>query len=397
MLRDFIATNREEILARARLRVLGREAPSMAGSDASHGLPLFLDQLHKSLHLASRREGSDHSELKASAAIHGDYLFHHGLNVAQVVNGYGDLCQVITGLAMEGNAPIGADEYQNLNLCLDDATAGAVSAFARQRESAIAATLSAEGNERIGFLAHEMRNLLNAAILSFRSIQKGIVSADGSTGAVHARSLLLLNALIDRSLADVRLDSGVENVQRIAVREIIEEVEIVARMVAEGRGLQLVVSTVDASIIVQADRQILAAAISNLLQNALKFTCPGSTVKLRGSSTTSRVLIEVEDECGGLPSGKADDLLRPFVQRGADRTGLGLGLSIVTKAAKAMKGELLIRDLPGKGCIFALDLPKQPPPPTSIFAGHRRATEGSQGGSLPEGGAARDARSAVEE
>jgi signal transduction histidine kinase len=395
MLRDFIATNRAEILARARLRVIGREDPSMAGAEVSQGLPLFLDQLHKSLHRASLREGSDHSELKASAAVHGDHLFHQGLTVAQVVNGYGDLCQVITGLAVEQNASIGPDEYQNLNLCLDDATAGAVTAFAHQRESAIAATLSADERERLGFLAHEMRNLLNAAILSFRSIQKGFVTPGGSTGAVHARSLLLINALIDRSLADVRLASGVANVQRIVVREVIEEVEIVARMVAEGRGLHLAVTTVDASIIVEADRQILAAALANLLQNALKFTRPSSTVKLRGSSTTSRVLIEIEDECGGLPPGKAGDLLIPFVQRGADRSGLGLGLSICMKAAKAMGGALVIRDLPGKGCIFALDLPKQPPPPTSIFAGPRKAEDGGAG-SVPGGGAARDARSAVD-
>jgi signal transduction histidine kinase len=395
MLRDFIAENREEILARARLRVVGRDDPSMSGAEVSQGLPLFLDQLHKALHRASRQEGSDHSELKASAAVHGDHLFLKGLTVAQVVNGYGDLCQVITGLAMETQSTIGADEYQTLNLCLDDATAGAVTAFSKRRDGAMAAMNAADGNERIGFLAHEMRNLLSSAILTFGSIQKGNVSPNGSTGAVHKRSLLLLDALIDRSLADVRLDSGAQHVQRIPVREILEEVEISARMVADGRGLRLVVTPPDASIIVQADRQILAAAVANLVQNALKFTRPGSTVNLRGSSTTSRVLIEVEDECGGLPAGKADDLLQPFIQRGADRTGLGLGLSICLKAAKAMGGALLIRDLPGKGCIFAFDLPKQPPPPTSIFAGHRKP-DGGPAGSIPGGGLVRDSGAAAD-
>jgi signal transduction histidine kinase len=392
MLRDFIAANREEILARARLRVVGRDDPSMSGAEMSQGLPLFLDQLHKALHRASRREGSDHSDLKASAAVHGDRLFHQGLTVAQVVNGYGDLCQVITGLAMEGNSSIGADEYQTLNLCLDDATAGAVTAFSKGRDGAMAAASAAEGNERIGALAHEMRNLLNTAILSFGTIQKGNVSSNGSTGAVHARSLLLLNSLIDRSLADVRLDSGVQNVQRIPVREVMEEVEIGARMVADGRGLRLVVTPPDDSIIVEADRQILAAAVANLVQNAIKFTRPGSTVNLRGSSTTSRVLIEVEDECGGLPSGKADDLLRPFTQKGRDRTGLGLGLSICVKAAKAMGGELHIRDLPGKGCVFTLDLPKQPPPPTSIFGGNRKSSPSSPPAGTLQGAGVRDVR-----
>jgi hypothetical protein len=211
MLQDFIAANREEILARARVRVARRDDPSMSGAEASsHGLPLFLDQLHKALHRSSRHEKSDLSELKASAAIHGDNLFHQGLTVAQVVNGYGDLCQVITGLALEEKATIGADEFQTLNLCLDDATAGAVTAFSKGRDSAMAAALHVEGNERLGVLAHEMRNLLNTAILTFGSIQKGAVSSGGSTATLHARSLMLLNSLIDRSLADVRLDSGVQ-------------------------------------------------------------------------------------------------------------------------------------------------------------------------------------------
>jgi signal transduction histidine kinase len=358
MLSDFIAANRENILARARVRVSARSAPAMSGVEMTHGLPIFLDQLGEALNRASRQQGSDHTQLAASAALHGDHLFRQGLTVAQVVNGYGDLCQVITGLAMEGETSIDAAEFQTLNLCLDDATANAVSAFARERERAI----TAEGTERLGILAHEMRNLLNTAILTFGSIQKGTVSAGGNTGTVHARSLLQLNVLIDRSLADVRLDAGVQNVVRIPVREVIEEVEIGASMVSRTRGVRFAVTSVDPSVMVLADRQILVAAVANLVQNALKFTATGTVVTLTGRATASRVLIEVEDGCGGLPAGQSENLLRPFVQEGADRSGVGLGLSICTKAVKAMTGELRIRDLPGKGCVFTIDLPRQAAP-----------------------------------
>ena len=125
-------------------------------------------------------------------------------------------------------------------------------------------------------------------------------------------------------------------------------------------------TTIDRAVVVKADRQILAAAVANLLQNAFKFSPPGTTVALRARCAASRVLIEVEDECGGLPPGKTETLLRPFVQRGADRTGLGLGLSICLKAVKAISGDLRIRDLPGKGCVFTIDLPRLPPPSTAI-------------------------------
>jgi len=124
----------------------------------------------------------------------------------------------------------------------------------------------------------------------------------------------------------------------------------------------------DPAVIVEVDRPILAAALSNLLHNAFKFTRRGSTVKLRATVSPSRVLLEVEDECGGLPTGGAETMLLPFVQVGRDRSGVGLGLASCMKAATSLGGELHVRDVPGHGCIFTIDLPRQPPPPTPIHA-----------------------------
>jgi hypothetical protein len=295
----------------------------------------------------------DHSEIAVTAAEHGGQRFLQGLTVEQVVHDYGDLCQVITGLAAEQEAAVSIDEFQTLNLCLDDAIAGAVTAFSRERESAIAS----EGAERLGVLAHELRNLLGAAMISFASIKKGVVGPGGSTSAIHDRSLLRMHMLIERSLADVRLQAGLQNLEDIRVSEILDEVESGGSVLARARGLTFAVTTVDRGVRVHADRQILAAAIANLSQNAFKFSRPGTTVHLRAKSAANRVLIEVEDECGGLAVDDPKTLLRPFVQQGTDRTGLGLGLSICVKAVKAMSGELRIRDLPGKGCVFTIDVP----------------------------------------
>lgn len=130
------------------------------------------------------------------------------------------------------------------------------------------------------------------------------------------------------------------------------------------------------TVIVEADRQILTAAIANLVQNAIKFTPKRGKVSLTTHTTHDRVLIEVEDQCGGLPEGKAEELFEPFSQRGTDRSGLGLGLSICLKAVRAFDGELTVRDLPGHGCVFTIDLPKQPPPPTPIGS-RQRSTDSS--------------------
>jgi signal transduction histidine kinase len=97
-----------------------------------------------------------------------------------------------------------------------------------------------------------------------------------------------------------------------------------------------------------------------LVQNAFKFTREGGSVTLRARATMTRVSIGVEDECGGLPSGKHEELFRPFEQQGADRGGLGLGLTICKRAAEANAGRIRVHDLPAKGCVFTLDLPRQP-------------------------------------
>ena len=352
-LRDFIGAHQDEILARALLHVSKGTVPPAHETELASGLPRFIQQLRDALLTATTLQGVEHTAIKGSAATQGEALFEQGLTMEQVVHSYGHVCQAITGLAVDLRAVIAAEDFQTLNLCLDDAIAGAAAAYSRQRERAI----TNEGTERLGILAHEMRNLLNTALMSFVSIKAGVVAPGGSTSAIHERSLLGLLTLIDRSMADVRLDAGMQNLERVPVWEVFMEIEVGAGFVARQRGLRLAIAPVDHGVVVEADRQILCAAVANLVQNALKFTRRGTTVSLRATTSATRVLIEVEDECGGLPPGQAEELLQPFAQQGRDRTGLGLGLAICVKAMKAIGGELHIRDLPGKGCIFTIDLP----------------------------------------
>ena len=71
------------------------------------------------------------------------------------------------------------------------------------------------------------------------------------------------------------------------------------------------------------------------------------------------MLIEVEDECGGLPKGDPEDLFLLFTQRSSDRSGVGLGLGISRRGVEANGGTLYVRNLPDRGCVFTMDLPMQ--------------------------------------
>ena len=73
---------------------------------------------------------------------------------------------------------------------------------------------------------------------------------------------------------------------------------------------------------------------------------------------TERVRIHVADDCGGLGEGVAEHIFQPFEQWGADRTGLGLGLTIARRAAEAQGGSVSVEDRPGAGCTFTLELPR---------------------------------------
>jgi len=144
----------------------------------------------------------------------------------------------------------------------------------------------------------------------------------------------------------------------LSLHEFIAEVQVAALLEAEARACTLTVWPVDPELAISADRDLLAAALHNLLLNAFKFTHRHSEVTLRAHTVADRILIDVEDHCGGLPAGAAQRMFEPFTQDGEDKSGLGLGLSICRRSVEASRGVLSVRDIPGSGCVFTIDLPR---------------------------------------
>jgi signal transduction histidine kinase len=273
--------------------------------------------------------------------------------VSQVVHDYGDICQTITSIAVEQGAPISVEEFHTLNRCLDTAIAEAVTEHARLT----AETRAAEETERLGHAAHELRDSLNTAILAFHTLKRGAVAVNGSTGAILGQSLMSLREVIDRTLSEVRLEVGRQRRARIPVVTFIDEIAASGLLHAEYRHIQFSVEPVDPALSIDADPQLLMSAVMNLLHNAFKNTPSGGHVVLRARADQGRLLIETQDECGGIPPSKGD-LFQVFGdRRGSDRSGLGLGLSIARKAVRAHGGDIRIRNMPGDGCVFIIDVP----------------------------------------
>ena len=377
MLHEFIETNRTELIDRCRQKVARRLAPRTTSTELTNGVPLFLDQLIKTLrveqtlapaqireqfHEVSGHEEGEHpgsTEIGVTAALHGHELLKQGFTVDQVVHGYGDVCQAVTELAFEDGTAIEVDEFRTLNRCLDNAIADAVTEFAFRRDTKMVGKDVQALNERLGSLAHELRNLVHTATLAVTAIKAGNVGLSGATGAVLDRSLIGMRNLIDRSLADVRVTAGLPaRTQRISLADFVADVEVSASLEARAHECDFTVSAVDKGIAVDVDRDMLLSAVGNLLQNAFKFTGQETEVTLSARAVADRVLIEVEDHCGGLPRGAPEKMFLPFKSNGEEKSGLGLGLAICRRSVEANNGVLRVRDVPGKGCVFTIDLPR---------------------------------------
>lgn len=354
MLSEFIELHRDEIIRRCRVTVATRSIPPPTTTEIEHGVPLFLGQVVEAL----RGGHSSSPAISASALLHGHDLLRQGYTVSQVVHDYGDVCQSITQLASELEAPITVDDFRMLNGCLDDAIAGAVTQFGRERTRAANDASIDREQERLGFFAHEMRNLIHTALIAFEVVKSGNVGVQGSTGTVLQRSLVAASDLIARSLDEVRLTQGVQRPEVFAVSTFVNEVETAARLLSNLKGVRFTVLPVDTALAVEADRRVMAASVTNVLQNAFKFTRPNTTVTMSVEASAERVCIQVADECGGLPSGEVHEIFRPFEQRAADRSGIGLGLAFCRWAVEANHGRIYARDRPGIGCVFTVELPR---------------------------------------
>jgi len=360
---QFLVENKDVILKRCQETIRKRTTPLLRDEEVEQRLPIFYDQVVDTLRKLEDQGAvvvpapslvpSPPTLIGEGAGRHGRELQRLGFSLGQVVHLYGTICDSVTSLAQAKGFAIASAEFNLFNRCLDDAIGQAVAEFEQERDEDV----SSREIKHLGALAHELRNTLTGAMAALSMIKKGVVGVAGRTGGVLDRSLMRMRDLIDRSLTEVRLRSEVEpRREHVDLDLLVEQVELTMAPQAETRDVRIELD-VQPEVEVEADGQMLMSAIANLVQNGLRFTRPGGAVCVRARARDERLTLEVEDECGGLSPEALESLRHPGLQESTDPQGMGLGVWIAHKAIAAHGGQIEVRNIPGHGCIFVIDMP----------------------------------------
>ncbi|MBA3451944.1 MAG: sensor histidine kinase [Deltaproteobacteria bacterium] len=351
---------RDEVMLRWRALVQGTIAPeSMPATELIDHLPAFLDEIIAVLRADAGIEGPIISiEDTATASDHGEQRLRLGFSLDSVVREYGAMRDAIVETAREAGSEVSFGELQSVFNATIGGIANAVSEYARQRD----AELQRQHNEHIAFLAHELRNPIASATVALEMLQmKKQIPPEARGALVLTRSLTRMKELVEHSLHMSRAASGIELKRELTqTRELLDDAELIATCEAEDKELTLHVR-IDQDAELFIDRRLIRSALNNLVRNAVKYSHPGGAIHLRGRVEGARAIVEVEDACGGLPPGKVEEAFAPFVRLTTEEGGFGLGLAIAKQAVDAHAGSLRVQNLPGKGCIFVLELPTAPP------------------------------------
>jgi hypothetical protein len=362
-LAEIIEARRDEVAQRWADQLFSTGVPkSLRREDVIDNLQPFLDEILEGLRREQGLRQHAHTvEASAIAKGHGRQRFNLGYDLGGVIREYGTLRDVLFQIIEEAGARPSVRELRVISKYLINGIADAASQYGLERD----AEVRRQASRHIGFLAHELRNPLGSLRLTVEiMLRKGELKPGRTTQRLE-QGLQRLTELIDSSLVEMRLRSVPEpQREEVSLEALLQKLAAESAAEIETKGIRLAIEA-SPGLRMQADPKLLHSALSNLVRNAVKFTREGGELHLRATGGGKRVTVQVEDECGGLPEGRMQSLFNPFVQIGQDRSGFGLGLAIAKQAVEAHGGELRVHNLQGRGCIFLLDMPADPAPPSS--------------------------------
>lgn len=233
---------------------------------------------------------------------------------------------------------------------------------ARLRQATEDAERANEAKSRfLATASHDLRQpvqtlgLLTGTLRRITANHQTLELLDEADHAIGAMSRLL-NALLDIG----KLESGAirPQIRDFKVAGLLEELRADFAGVAAGKGLRLEFEPCDDGA--RSDPSLVGQAMRNLVSNAIKYTREGS-VTLRCRRNGAGLRLEVADTGVGIPADEVericDDFYQVSVARNASREGYGLGLSIVSRIVTLLGLKLVVQSEPGKGSLFALEVP----------------------------------------
>ncbi|MEK6207159.1 MAG: HAMP domain-containing sensor histidine kinase [Chloroflexota bacterium] len=211
-------------------------------------------------------------------------------------------------------------------------------------------------------ISHELRTPLT----SIQGFAQAIVDGEARGDAVsHVAQIIHREArrlvrMVEGLLQVARLESGAQAMGRenVAPSAVLTSAIAALEVQAKDAGVSFDVVGADALPSVRGDPDKLAQLFLNLLDNAVKHSPRGTTVRVRGNRDDGAVVIRVRDAGSGLPEGAQARLFQRFYRgENAERDGAGLGLAIAQAIAQAHGGTIRASNVEGGGAEFAVRLP----------------------------------------
>jgi two-component system phosphate regulon sensor histidine kinase PhoR len=224
---------------------------------------------------------------------------------------------------------------------------------------------SRKQEEFVANVTHEMKSPLAAIKLHAQTLQEADVSADDVQRSVGfiVQQVARMETLVDNVLESSRLATRRKllDLQPVALAPFFDAYFPEIRVPIEARGVRLRVD-VNTAATVMATTEALRRIMTNLLENAARFSARGGEIRCRVADDGPRVRIEVEDDGAGIPRSELEKVFDRFYQIGRElserRGGTGLGLSIVFGLVNEMRGDVRAFSHEGKpGTRFVVKLP----------------------------------------